>query len=76
MLDKGGVLRDRVDKPHRSAVDETEVSQRGNVDLKQDLDEKLCWELVKLAGGIMRGHERVSVSPIVKRTSRLQLCVV
>jgi len=66
MLDEGGVLGNRVDEFHRAAVDATEVNQRRNVDLHQDLDEKFCWEVVKLASGIMRGDALVSVSPIVK----------
>jgi hypothetical protein len=41
MLDNGSVLRDRVDEIHRAAVDAAETSQRREVTVQQDLDEKL-----------------------------------
>ncbi|KAL2065128.1 hypothetical protein VTL71DRAFT_4268 [Oculimacula yallundae] len=71
MLDEGSVLGDRVNKLRRTAVNATKMNQRRDVDLQQDLDEKFYWELVELAGGIMREDGRVKVSPIVKWTSYL-----
>ena len=76
MLDDGVVLGDRVDEFHRAAVDAAETSQRRKVNVQQDLDEKFCWKLVELAGGITRGVGRVGESPFVKRTPCHQLRIV
>lgn len=76
VIDEGGVLGDRVDKLHGATVDTTENSQRRNVELQEHLDEKFCWKLVELAIGITHGDRPVSMSPIVKRTSCLELRIV
>lgn len=67
MLDDGGVLGDRVDELHRATVDAAETSQRREVSVQHDLDEKFSGKPFELADGNTRWDRRVDAPSIVKR---------
>ena len=75
-FDDGSVLGNQVHELHGAAVDAAETSQRREVQVSQDGEEKFYWELVELADGITRGDGHVGMSPVVKRTPCFQLRII